>query len=116
MSGSSLPVSDLGFSTGLPGSSPEAAVFPAVPGALQSSSCWDGAGFGRLRIILLFPSDGSSFLVGEGKKHKPIRGENKRECLPTVCCVLLLFVVFLRLLWQPREDMPGCSIAGTSAL
>lgn len=36
--------------------------------------------------------------------------------MPTVCCVLLLFVVFLRLLWQPWEDTPGCSMAGTSAV
>lgn len=94
MSGSSLPVSDSGFSTGLPGSSPEAAAFPAAPGALQRGSCWDGAGLVRLRIILLFPSDGSSFLVGEGKKHKPNWGENKRGmfadcllCVVAVCCV-----------------------------
>lgn len=36
--------------------------------------------------------------------------------MPTVCCALLLFVVFLPLLWQPRGDVPGWSIAGTSAL
>lgn len=43
--------------------------------------------------MLLFPSDGSSFLVGEGKKHKPNRGENKRGnvCrLSAVCCCCLL--------------------------
>lgn len=53
--------------------------------------------------------------MGEGKKHKPNWGENKRGMFAD-CLLCVVAVVFLRLLWQPWEDTPGCSMAGTSAV
>lgn len=51
-----------------------------------------------------------------GKSTNQTGEKIRGECLPTVCCVLLLFVVFLWLLWQPWEDTPSCTMAGTSAV
>lgn len=116
MRGSSLPGRDSGFGAGSWGSSPVSSRFAGSAGSLARRLLpgWR-AGLGRLRNNIVVPFRWQQLPRGRRGKSTNRTGEKIRgECLPTVCCVLLLFVVFLPLLWQPRGDMPGCSIAGTS--
>lgn len=96
-----LPLAESGFSSAVPGSSPGAAASLTMPRLCTTAP----AGMAQAALknnYILFPSNGSSFLVGEEKKHKPNWGENKRGmfadcllCVVAVCCVSVVALATL---------------------